>query len=90
MLSLRRPAPASRSCVLASGCGRSTLTPPPGPTRLRPHDDLRTTTTGEGSPRHDPTPSEMPLSVQGGLRSPVACGATLQPHRRSSCDEAGR
>lgn len=66
------------------------LDPAACPTRLRTHDDLRTTTTGEGSPRHDPTPSEMPLSVQGGLRSPVACGATLQPHRRSSCDEAGR
>src|SRR5262249_45315049 len=31
--SLRRPAVASRSYVLAFGCGRSTLTPPPSPTR---------------------------------------------------------
>lgn len=36
---MRHPAPASRSFVLASGCGRSTWTPPPWLTRARTHDD---------------------------------------------------
>jgi hypothetical protein len=46
---MRHPAPASRSFVLASGCGRSTWTPPPRLARARTHEDYATINANKGT-----------------------------------------